>query len=109
MRRLKIVSNGQPWGTTVKDAETGEDLSNSFTAARIEMDASNGFIPRLYLETIDFEFDLVGEEQPATAGDFAIESSVFAHREDTVSIPNQGEQLASDYLTALRKAQQEPA
>jgi hypothetical protein len=83
MKRLRIVSNGEPSGTKIFDADTGEAILNA-TRVAFEHDARK--VPRITVEIacIDgAEIEIEGDaeirkvELPATGS--AMVSSKYAH------------------------------
>ncbi len=56
--KIKIVSDGTPYGVRVVDEE-GEELQNKITS--IKWEALSGDMPTVTMEFIDMDIDVVGE------------------------------------------------
>jgi len=53
--KLKIVSNGEPYGSKIIDSDTGEELENVLYV-KIEMDAKDGGVPHVEIGLVDVPF-----------------------------------------------------
>jgi hypothetical protein len=61
MRKLRIVSDGQPKNTRVFDAETGEEIANVIDVT-ISIDARNGAVATITI--FRPELDIIATEKP---------------------------------------------
>lgn len=60
---IKIISDGTAWGTKVVNAETGEIIKN-VVRATISLEPMTS--PRVELEVIDVEIELIGTVEETT-------------------------------------------
>ena len=67
--KLKIISNGEPYGAKVVNADTGENIEN-IIYVNIRMDADDGGIPHVEIGLVDVPISVVAEDIKTTPPGF---------------------------------------
>lgn len=70
MRQIKIIADGKPNGTSVVDADTGEEVSGVLYV-KIHMDAEKDGVPLVELGLTDVPLEIVAEHVRETVPGFS--------------------------------------